>query len=339
MEFGLYSLGDHMPNPHTNEWISASRRLTEIVEAAKLAEEVGIDVFSVGESHQKYFTTQAHTVLLSAIAQATNTIKLSSSSTIISTSDPVRVFEDFATIDLLSGGRVEIIAGRASRIGLFELLGYELTDYEALFEEKFALLNLINKQEVVNWKGEFRAPLKNAEILPRPFNGKLPIWRAVGGTPASAVKAGEAGVPMALAALGGNALHFKRIIDLYRKSAERAGHDVSSLPVATTSLMYLTENVEHAMNMMYPYLNKGMFHVNGRGYPAQLFMDGDAVEDVLMVGDAGRIVEKILHQYELFGHQRFLAQIDFGGIPFKEVAKTIETIGSDILPQVRKYTK
>ncbi|WP_413365402.1 LLM class flavin-dependent oxidoreductase [Lysinibacillus sp. 3P01SB] len=339
MEFGLYSLGDHMPNPHTNEWIPASQRLTEIIEAAKLAEEVGIDVFSVGESHQKYFTTQAHTVLLSAIAQATKTIKISSSSTIISTSDPVRVFEDFATIDLLSGGRVEIIAGRASRIGLFELLGYDLTDYEALFEEKFALLNLINEQEVVNWHGEYRAPLKNAEILPRPFNGKLPIWRAVGGTPTSAVKAGEAGVPMALAALGGNAHHFKRLIDLYRTSAEKAGYDSSSLPVATTSLMYLTENIEHAMNTMYPYLNKGMIHVNGRGYPAQLFMDGDAVEDVLMVGDASRIIEKILHQHELFGHQRFLAQIDFGGVPFKEVVKTIEIIGNDILPQVKKYTK
>lgn len=338
MEFGLYSLGDHIPNPHTNEWVPAGRRLAEIVDAAKLAEDVGIDVFSVGESHQKYFTTQAHTVLLSAIAQATKTIRISSSSTILSTSDPVRVFEDFATIDLLSGGRVELIAGRASRVGLFELLGYDLADYEALFEEKFELLNLINEQEVVNWRGEFRAPLKNAEILPRPFHGKLPIWRAVGGTPTSAVKAGEAGVPMALAALGGNALHFKRLIDLYRTSAMNAGHDPQQLPVATTSLMYLTENVEHAMSTMYPYLNKGMMHVNGRGYPAQLFMDGDAVEDVLMVGDASRIVEKILHQHELFGHQRFLAQIDFGGIPFDEVAKTIETIGKDILPQVKKYT-
>src|SRR5690625_1092298 len=199
LEFGIYTLGDHLPNPHKGERIPAQQRIQEIIKLAQLAEQAGIDFFSVGESHQEYFATQAHTIVLSAIAQATSKIKIGSSSTIISTSDPVRVYEDFATIDLISNGRAEIIAGRASRIGLFDLLGYSLRDYEELYEEKFELLLKINEEELINWEGQFRAPLKNAQILPHPTNNWLPIWRAVGGPPASAMKAGHAGVPMFLA--------------------------------------------------------------------------------------------------------------------------------------------
>src|SRR5699024_6508781 len=171
LEFGIYTLGDHIPDPTTGKRISAQERLHEIIELAKLAEQAGVDIFSVGESHQEYFTTQAHAVVLAAIAQATEKIKLASSSTIISTSDPVRVYEDFATIDLIANGRAEIIAGRASRIGLFDLLGYDVEDYEELFEEKFELLLKINEEEVVNWSGKFRAPLKNAKVIPRPKHG------------------------------------------------------------------------------------------------------------------------------------------------------------------------
>lgn len=162
LEFGLYTLGGHIPDPATGKRISAQQRIKEIIELTQLAEQAGIDFFSVGESHQEYFATQAHSVVLSAIAQATKKIKIASSSTIISTSDPVRVYEDFATIDLISEGRAEIIAGRASRVGLFDLLGYNLRDYEELFEEKFDLLLKINEEEIVNWSGEFRAPLRNA---------------------------------------------------------------------------------------------------------------------------------------------------------------------------------
>lgn len=179
-EFGLYTLGDHLANPRTGERIPVQQRLQEIIKLAQLAEQAGLDFFSVGESHQEFFATQAHAVVLSAIAQATETIKVASSSTIISTSDPVRVYENFSTIDLLSGGRAEIVAGRASRVGLYELLGYDLHNYEELFEEKFDLLRKINEEEVVNWSGEFRKPLRNAEVLPRPASGRLPIWRAVG---------------------------------------------------------------------------------------------------------------------------------------------------------------
>src|SRR5699024_9786117 len=209
MEFGLYSLGDHMMNPLTGKRISEQERVKQLIELAQLAEQAGIDVFSVGERHQTYFISQAHTVILSAIAQATEEIKLASSSTVLSVHDPVRVYEDFSTIDLISNGRIEIIAGRGSRLGAHDLLGVNLRDYEEIYEEKLELLKLINENERVTWEGNFRPPLNNAEILPKPLHGSLPIWRAVGGPPASAIKAGAMGIPMTLTTLGGPAMNFK----------------------------------------------------------------------------------------------------------------------------------
>jgi len=338
LEFGLYTLGDHLTNPLTGERISAKQRLDEIIELAKLAEQAGIEFFSVGESHQEYFTTQAHTVVLSAIAQATEKIKIASSSTIISTLDPVRVYEDFATIDLISNGRAEIVAGRASRVGLFELLGYNLRDYEELFEEKFDLLLRINEEEVVNWSGEFRAPLKNARILPRPLNGSMPIWRAVGGTPASAIKAGYAGVPMFLAHLGGPAVVFKRSIDAYREAARQRGFDPSELPISTAGFFYAAETTQQAQKEYYPFINEGMKLTNGRGYPKHAFALGADPHDIMNIGSPQQIIEKILYQHELFGHQRYVAQMDFGGVPFEKLVKNIEIIGTEILPAIKKYT-
>lgn len=338
LEFGIYTLGDHITNPNTGERISAQQRIHEIIELAKLAEQAGIDFFSVGESHQEYFTTQAHSVVLAAIAQATNKIKISSSSTIISTLDPVRVYEDFATIDLISKGRAEIIAGRASRVGLFSLLGYSLRDYEELFEEKFDLLLKINEEEVVNWSGEFRAPLRDAQILPRPLNGSLPIWRAVGGPPASAIKAGRAGVPMQLAMLGGPATSFKYSIDAYRESLQDNGYDPNDFPVATAGFFYAAETTQQALREYYPFINEGMKLTNGRGFPKQHFAQGADTRDVMNIGSPQQIIEKILYQYELFGHQRYIGQMDFGGVPFENLMKNIELIGNEILPAIRKYT-
>lgn len=338
LEFGLYTLGDHLPNPHTGERISAEQRIHEIIDLAKLAEQAGLDFFSVGESHQEYFTTQAHSVVLAAIAQATSKIKISSSSTIVSTSDPVRVYEDFATIDLISKGRAEIIAGRASRIGLFDLLGYNVRDYEELFEEKFELLLKISQEEAVNWSGEFRAPLNNARVIPRPQNGSMPIWRAVGGPPASAIKAGNAGVPMMLAALGGPATSFKYSIDAYREAADRSGFDSSTLPVATAGFFYTAETTQQALKESYPHMNKGLELINGQGYPKQQFIQGTDTRNVMNIGSPQQIIEKILYQHELFGHQRYIAQMDFGGVPFELLAKNIELIGTEILPAIKKYT-
>ncbi|WP_419957761.1 LLM class flavin-dependent oxidoreductase [Psychrobacillus psychrotolerans] len=338
LEFGLYTLGDHMPNPHTGERISAAQRIHEIIELAKLAEQAGIDFFSVGESHQEYFATQAHTVVLAAIAQATNMIKIASSSSIISTSDPVRVYEDFATIDLLSKGRAEIVAGRASRIGLFELLGYDVRYYEELYEEKFELLLKINQENVINWSGQFRAPLKDASVIPRPQDGSLPIWRAVGGHPASAIKAGHAGVPMFLATLGGPASSFKRSIDAYRDAAKSSGYNPAELPVATAGFFYAAETTQQAQNEYYPYINEGMKLSNGSGYPRDAFALGADPHNVMNIGSPQQIIEKILYQHEVFGHQRYIGQMDFGGVPFEKLMKNIELIGTEILPAIKKYT-
>lgn len=338
LEFGLYTLGDHMPNPHTGERITATQRLHEIIELAKLAEQAGVDFFSVGESHQEYFATQAHTIVLAAIAQATNTIKIASSSSIISTSDPVRVYEDFATIDLLSKGRAEIVAGRASRIGLFELLGYDVRYYEELYEEKFDLLLKINQENVVNWNGQFRAPLKDASVIPRPQGGSLPIWRAVGGHPASAIKAGNAGVPMFLATLGGPVSSFKRSIEAYRDAAKRSGFNPSKLPVATAGFFYAAETTQQAQNEYYPYINEGMKLSNGSGYPKDAFALGADPHNVMNIGSPQQIIEKILYQHEVFGHQRYIGQMDFGGVPFDKLMKNIELIGNEILPAIKKYT-
>lgn len=338
LEFGLYSIGDHLINPHTGSGISAEQRIQELIEASKLAEEAGLDVFAVGESHQTHFTTQAHTVILGAIAQATKTIKIASSATVLSVSDPVRVYEDFATLDLISKGRAEIVAGRGSRIGAYSLLGYDVQDYEELFEEKLELLMKLNDEEKVTWEGQFRAPLENAVILPQPQNGHLPIWRAVGGPPASAIKAGYAGVPMMLTTLGGPAINFKVAVDAYREAAQRNGFDSTTLPIATTSLFYTAETTQDALREYYPHLDTGMQALRGGGYPKQQFAQSPDYRDALMVGSPQQIIEKLLYQFELYGQQRFMAQIDFGGVPFDKIMKNIELIATEILPAIKKYT-
>lgn len=341
MEFGLYSLGDHIPNPLTGSRLSAGERIQEIIELARLAEDVGIDVFGVGESHQSYFTTQAHTVVLGAIAQATNTIKLTSSASVISVADPVRVYEEFATLDLISNGRAEIVAGRGSRVGAYDLFGVDLKDYEAIFEEKLALLKQINDaQGLVNWESQFRKPLVNADILPKPSEGTLPLWRAVGGPPGSAIKAGYMGVPMMLTTLGGPAQNFAVSVDAYYEALERSGFKREDFPLATASLFHVGDTAELAANGAHPHLSGGFQAIRGSGYPfAQVANAAQDPTDALMVGDSQMIIEKILYQYELFGMHRFMAQIDFGGVPFDKLMHNIEIIGRDILPAIKKYTQ
>jgi len=339
MEFGIYSLGDHILNPLNGEKLSSQERIQQIIDMSQLAEQAGLDVFSLGESHETYFTTQAHTVILGAIAQATEKIKLASSSTVLSVHDPVRIYEDFATIDLISNGRAEIIAGRGSRVGAHELFGVDLRDYEAIFEEKLHLLTLINNNEEITWQGKFRTPLNRKKIIPRPLNGSLPIWRAVGGPPASAIKAGKMGIPMTLTTLGGPAMNFKPAVLGYRRMAEQSGFDPNKLPVATTSLFYVAETTKEALQGMYPHLNVGFEAIRGTGYPKQQFAQATDYRDALMVGSTEQIIEKLLYQHELFGMQRFLAQIDFGGVPHDKIMKNIEIIGKDIIPAIKKHTK
>lgn len=338
LEFGIYSLGDHMADPYTEVKKSEQQRLQEIVEMGVLAEQAGMDIFVLGESHQDHFVSQAHAVILSAIAQATNTIKLSSGSTIISTSDPVRVYENFSTIDLLSDGRVEVVAGRASRIGLFKLLGYDLANYEELFEEKFDLLLQINQNEYMNWEGKFRPKLENAHILPRPKNGQLPIWRAVGGGPSSAIKAGRAGVPMYLAHLGGSAHAYKHTINAFREAASLEGYNASEIPITNAGFFYVADTTQDALREYYPHVNKGFLLSNGQPFPKQAFAQATDKQTILNVGSAQQVIEKILYQHELFGQQRYIGQLDFGGVPHDKIMKNIEIIGNEILPAIRKYT-
>ncbi len=239
---------------------------------------------------------------------------------------------------MISKGRAEIIAGRASRIGLFDLLGYDVRDYEELFEEKFELLLKINKEESVNWSGQFRAPLKDAQVLPRPQKGSMPIWRAVGGHPASAIKAGYAGVPMFLATLGGPATSFNQTIAAYREAAQQSGFNAAELPISTAGFFYAAETTQQAQSETYPFINEGMKLTNGRGYPKQHFAQGADTRDVMNIGSPQQIIEKILYQHELFGHQRYIGQMDFGGIPFDKLMKNVELIGTEILPAIKKYT-
>lgn len=340
LEIGLYTLGDHIAHPLSGERISAKQRIKDLIEMAQLAEQAGLDLFQVGESHQENFISQAHLIILSAIAQATSKIKIASGATIISTSDPVRVFEDAATIDLISDGRMELIAGRASRIGLYELLGYDLQDYETLFEERFQLLLEINENAVVNWEGEFRAPLNDAEIIPRPDNPSqgLPIWRAVGGSHSSAYKAGILGVPMYQAHLGGAADSFKQTIDIYRDAAENEGFDSSILPVATAGFLYVREDSKQAYQEYYPHINEGMKLTNGSGFPKGLFAQGQDARSIINVGDPDLVIEKLLYQHELFGMDRYVGQIDFGGVSMDNIKRTIDLLGTKVVPAVKKYT-
>lgn len=337
IEVGIYTLGDHMPNPHTGERIPAKQRINEIIQLAVAAEEAGLDYVGIGESHQNYFATQAHTVILGAIAQATENIKIGSSSTIISTLDPVRVYEDFATIDAISDERVEIVAGRASRVGVFDLLGYNMDDYEELYDEKLELLQLINKNESVTWEGQHRASLKDAKVLPR-AEREIPLWRAVGGAPPSAIAAGRDDIPMNLAALAGSVDSYENTVNYYRQAAAMAGNDPEELPITLSGFFFTADTAEQAIQEAFPYINNGMNLANGSGMPKRAFAQAQSIDSVLNIGDPDFLIEKILHQHEKLGFQRYLGELDLGGVPFEKQLEMIDVIGNKIAPALRKHT-
>ncbi|MDI4645781.1 LLM class flavin-dependent oxidoreductase [Cohnella hashimotonis] len=343
MEIGLYTLADIVPDPFTNRIISASQRMKEILDAAKLADEAGLDLFGVGEHHRLDYATSAPAVVLAAIAQRTKRIKLTSATTVLSTVDPVRLFEDFATLDLVSDGRAEIIAGRGAFVESFPLFGYDTDDYDALFEENLQLFLKLNESEKVTWDGRFRAPLRNAEIAPRPLQQRLPIWVGVGGTPESAARAGRHGAGMAIAMLGGDPARFLPLADAYREAGRRAGYDAEQLKIGITGHGYIAKTSQQARDEYYPYYSNYWSYVNRqRGMTFRLdrsdFERMAAPETALFVGSPAQIVEKILRQHEMFGHRRFLAQIDIGGQPFHQVAQSIELLATEIAPAVRRAT-
>lgn len=340
-EFGIYTLGDLSMNPVTGQFISARDRMKEIVAAAKLADEAGIDVFGVGEHHRLDFVVTSPPVVLAAIAQATKRIRLTSATTVLGTSDPVRVFEDFATLDLLSDGRAEIIAGRGAYVESFPLFGYELSEYKQLFNEKIKLLLEIGEADKTTWSGSYRSALLNAEIAPRPLQPRLPVWVGVGGTSQSAELAGTLGTGMALAILGGDPSYFKPLVDVYRTAGMQAGHDQKSLKVAITSHGYIASTTQQAKDEYYPYYAyylENFMGGNARGeqLTRERFEQLASPINALAVGSPEQIVEKILAQHEIFGHNRFMAQFDIGGIPFSKVATSIELLATKVAPVVRR---
>jgi probable LLM family oxidoreductase len=344
MEIGIYSLADIGPNPHTGNTISAKQRIEEIIEAAKLADEAGLDVFGVGEHHRLDYAVSAPPIVLSAISQVTKRIKLISTTTVLNTVDPVRLFEDFATLDLLSNGRAEIIAGRGAFVESFPLFGYDVNHYDELFEEHIDLFMKLNENKKVTWNGRFRSSLRNAEISPRPAQKNIPLWIGVGGTPESAVRAGRLGTGLTLVILGGPPIRFKPLADRYRQAASAAGHAQEKLKIAVTGHAYLSETTQQAKDEFYPYYSNYWTYLNHqRGMSTRMSREDfeimAAPETALFVGSSQQIIEKVLEQYELFGHQRFLAQMDIGGMPFKKVAENIERLATEVAPIIRRETK
>jgi alkanesulfonate monooxygenase SsuD/methylene tetrahydromethanopterin reductase-like flavin-dependent oxidoreductase (luciferase family) len=339
-EFGVYSLGERIPDANGNSRTAASR-VEDIILMAKMADEAGLDIFGIGEHHRLDFVTSSYAMLLAAIARETRNIKLTSTLSVISTSDPVRVYEDFATLDLLSNGRTEIILGRGAFLESFSLFGASLNDYNELFEEKLNLFLKLQEQEVVSWHGNFRSPLQNAQIAPRPVQKKLPLWIGVGGTPASAVRAGRLGVNMALGLLGGRPESVKPLTDLYWEAAREAGHDVSKLRVSVTGHSYIAQTGEQAINEFVPHYNQYFgYFLKERGQhfrtTAEQLMPQRAAGQILAVGSAEELAEKILYQHELFGHSRFMGQFDMGGQPLVRVEKAIDLLANKVAPIVRR---
>ena len=340
-EFGVYSLGERIPDTNGNSR-TAQSRVEDIIQMAKMADEAGLDIFGVGEHHRLDFVTSSYAMLLAAIARETKNIKLTSTLSVISTADPVLVYEDFATLDLLSNGRTEIILGRGAFLESFSLFGASLNDYNELFEEKLNLFLKLQEQEVVSWQGNFRSPLQNAQIAPRPVQKKLPLWIGVGGTPASAVRAGRLGLNMALGLLGGRPESVKPLVDLYWQSAREAGHDVSKLRVSVTGHSYIAQTGEQAITEFLPHYNLYFSYFSkDRGYPhsyttAEQLTPQRAPGQILAVGSAEELAEKILYQHELFGHSRFMGQFDMGGQPLARVEKAIDLLANKVAPIVRR---
>ncbi len=331
MEIGAFTFaeatGDH------------AKRLRELVEEGELADKVGLDVFGVGEHHRPDFAVSSPAVALAAIAARTQRIRLTSAVTVLSSDDPVRVFQDFATLDGLSGGRAEIMAGRGSFIESFPLFGYELDHYDELFEEKLELLLRIRSSERVSWSGLHRAPLHDAGVYPRPVQDPLPVWIAVGGSPESVVRAGKMGLPLAVAIIGGEPARFAPLVDLYRRAASEAGHDAARLPVSVNSHTYVANDSAEAAHDYFPAYS-GMMNRIGRerGWPPMGREQFEALcspRGSLLVGGVPEVVEKILYEHELFGHQRFMAQISVGPLPHAKVMRAIELLGTEVAPAVR----
>jgi probable LLM family oxidoreductase len=333
MELGIYTFAEL-----TSDEVSPQQRLSDLVEEIELADQVGLDVFGVGEHHRPDFAVSAPAIVLAAAAERTQAIRLTSAVSVLSSDDPVRVFQDFATLDLLSSGRAEIMAGRGSFIESFPLFGYDLRDYDALFEEKLRLLLALRESERITWPGGRRPAIDDRGVYPRPLQDPLPIWVAVGGSPESALRAGALGLPMALAIIGGLPERFVPFAELHRRASEEAGH--GRLPLSINSHGYIADTAEEALDDSYPYVAAMMDRIGReRGWPPHTRTDYNAAatrRGANFVGNPEQIIEKILFQHDLFDHDRFLVQFSVGTMPHEKIMRSIELFGTEVAPVVRR---
>jgi probable LLM family oxidoreductase len=340
MELGIYTFGVTGPDPATGETISVEQRFANLIEEIELADQVGLDVFGLGEHHRDEFIVSTPAVVLAAAAMRTKRIRLSSAVTVLSSDDPVRVFQEFATLDNLSHGRAEIMAGRGSFIESFPLFGYDLKDYDTLFAEKLELLLKIRAGERVTWSGKHRAAINNLPVYPRPVQDPLPVWVAVGGTPQSVVRAGMLGLPMALAIIGGEPERFAPFVDLYRQSVQRGGRDPASFPVGINSHGFVADTSQQALDDAWPSTAQAMNKIGReRGWPPMTRPQYDSAAKLRganFIGSPEQVIEKILFQHEVFHHQRFLIQFSVGPLPHAKLMRSIELFGTKVAPAVRK---
>jgi probable LLM family oxidoreductase len=340
MELGLVTFADMQPEDSRGRGINGHQRLKDLLEEIQLADQLELDVFGIGEHHRPDYAVSSPTVVLGAAAAITKNIKLASAVTVLSSDDPVRVFQQFATIDLLSGGRAEIMAGRGSFIESFPLFGYDLHDYDDLFTEKLDLLLQLNNSEIISWKGKHRPSIPNLGVYPRPYQTSIPIWLAAGGTPSSAVRAATLGLPLMLAIIGGQPAHFVSFVNLYKETWKKAGKDLNDLRFGINNHVYIGEDSQKAADEFYPYYATMMNRVGReRGWAPLTKQQYEALRSptaALMVGSVQQVIDKILYEHELFGNTRFLAQASVGNVPHQLIMKSIELFGTRVVPVIRK---
>ena len=338
MELGIFTFVDNNPDPNTGEKLHPSKRLQNLIEEAELADQAGLDVYGIGEHHREEYVASAPAVILSAIAARTKNIRLTSTVTVLGSEDPVRVFQQFATLDLLSKGRAEIMVGRGSFIESFPLFGYNLQNYEELFEEKLELLMKLRENEKINWSGNFRAAIDDKGIYPQPMQSELPIWRAVGGTPKSAYVTGALGLPLALAIIGGLPEQFKQFADIHERGAKDNGKEKPALSI--NSHGFIAETSEEAKDIAFPAFKQTMDKIGSeRGWAPmsrEQFEGSTMLKGANFIGSPQEIIDKILYQHEIFGHDRFLMQMSVGSVPHEKMMKSIELFATEVAPVVRK---
>ncbi len=341
MELGLYTFVENTPQPEQEGKLHPAGRLQNLLEEAELADQAGLDVFGIGEHHREEYVSSAPSVILAAIAARTKSIRLTSAVTVLGSEDPVRAYQQYSTLDLLSKGRAEIMVGRGSFIESFPLFGYELNDYDELFAENLDLLLALREEEVVTWKGKHRASIQGRGVYPQPYQKLLPVWIAVGGTPQSAYRAGALGIPMALAIIGGYPDQFKSFAELHKRGARENNQSVPALSI--NSHGFIADHSQEALDTAFPAFKVTMDKIGReRGWPPmsrQQFEASCTLRGANVVGIPQQVIDKILYQHEIFGHDRFLLQMSVGSVPHKKLMRSIELFATEVAPVIRKELK